>query len=60
MNILNTARLLKPTLSDLGPEFNVQEQKAENRHLAIEALRDLPTEESGRTTRHNLVPQRAF
>jgi type I restriction enzyme R subunit len=38
----------------------VKAQSAPNPHLAIEALRALLTEESGRATRHNLVRQRAF
>ncbi|HEX8110713.1 MAG TPA: type I restriction endonuclease subunit R [Kofleriaceae bacterium] len=60
VDIYQAAGLPKPSLSDLGPEFQLKAEKAENPHLAIEALRDLLTEESGRVARHNLVRQRAF
>lgn len=60
VDIYEAAGLPKPSLSDLGPDFRLKAQKAENPHLAIEALRDLLTEESGRATRNNLVRQRAF
>ncbi|MGL5860885.1 MAG: DUF3387 domain-containing protein, partial [Phycicoccus sp.] len=42
------------------PDFAARAQQAANPHLAIEALRNLLTEESGKVTRHNLVRQRAF
>lgn len=60
VDIYEAAGLPKPSLSDLGPEFTVRAQMAENPHLAIEALRDLLTEESAAVTRNNLVRQRAF
>jgi type I restriction enzyme R subunit len=60
VDIYDAAGLPKPSLSDLGPEFQLKAQKAENAHLAIEALRDLLTEESGKATRNNLIRQRAF
>jgi type I restriction enzyme R subunit len=60
VDIYDAAGLPKPSLSDLGPEFQLKAQKADNPHLAIEALRDLLTEESGRATRNNLIRQRAF
>ncbi|NEE04616.1 type I restriction endonuclease subunit R [Phytoactinopolyspora halotolerans] len=60
VDIYEAAGLTKPSLSDLGPEFHVKAQQASNPHLAIEALRDLLTEEAGKVTRHNLVRQRAF
>ncbi len=60
VDIYDAAGLPKPTLSDLGPDFKVKAQSASNPHLAIEALRALLTEESGKVTRHNLVRQRAF
>lgn len=60
VDIYDAAGLPKPSLSELGPEFVVRAQQAENPHLAIEALRDLLTEESSRATRHNLVRERAF
>ncbi len=60
VDIYEAAGLPKPALSDLGPDFRVKAQSASNPHLAIEALRALLTEESGKVTRHNLVRQRAF
>lgn len=60
VDIYEAAGMPKPSLSDLGPEFTIQAQKAEEPHLAIEALRDLLTEESAAVTRNNLVRQRAF
>ncbi|WP_370945343.1 type I restriction endonuclease subunit R [Amycolatopsis sp. cg5] len=60
IDIYNAAGLPKPSLSDLGPEFQIKAQSASNPHLAIEALRALLVEESDQVTRHNLVRQRAF
>ena len=60
VDIYDAAGLPKPSLSDLGPDFVRRAQQAENPHLAIEALRDLLTEESAKESRHNLVRQRAF
>lgn len=60
VDIYDAAGLPKPSLSELGPEYLAKAQNAENPHLAIEALRDLLTEESGQVTRSNLVRQRAF
>jgi len=60
VDIYEAAGIPKPTLSDLGPDFQVKAQAAANPHLAIEALRALLTEESGKVTVHNLVRQRAF
>jgi type I restriction enzyme R subunit len=60
VDIYEAAGLPKPSLSDLGPDFQLKAQAASNPHLAIEALRALLTEESGEVTRHNLVRQRAF
>lgn len=60
VDIYEAAGLPRPSLSDIGPEFQSKAQEASNPHLAIEALRDLLTEESGKVTRHNLVRQRAF
>jgi type I restriction enzyme R subunit len=60
VDIYEAAGLPRPSLSDLGPDFLVKAQSASNLHLAIEALRALLTEESGRVTRHDLVRQRAF
>jgi type I restriction enzyme R subunit len=60
VDIYDAAGIPKPTLSDLGPEFQAKVQAATNPHLAIEALRATLTEESGRAARHNVVRQRAF
>jgi len=60
VDIYEAAGMPKPSLSDLGPEFTTKALQAENPHLAIEALRDLLTEETAKATRHNLVRHRAF
>jgi type I restriction enzyme R subunit len=60
VDIYEAAGLPRPSLSDLGPEFQAEAVSASNPHLAIEALRALLTEESGRAARNNLVRQRAF
>ncbi|MEV4056770.1 type I restriction endonuclease subunit R [Amycolatopsis sp. NPDC049688] len=60
VDIYEAAGMPKPSLSDLTPEFQRRTQRADNPHLAIEALRSLINEESTRVTRHNLVRQRAF
>lgn len=60
VDIYDAAGMPKPSLSDLTPEFTARTLQAENPHLAIEALRDLLTEETKSVTRHNLVRNRAF
>ncbi len=60
VDIYDAAGMPKPSLSDLSPEFAAKTLKAENPHLAIEALRDLLTEESAQATRRNVVRHRAF
>lgn len=60
IDIYEAAGMPKPSLSQLGPEFVAKTLQAENPHLAIEALRDLLTEESTKATSHNLVRHRAF
>jgi type I restriction enzyme R subunit len=60
LDIYEAAGMPKPSLDDLSPEFIAKTQQARNPQLAIEALRKLLTEESVRTTRNNLVRQRAF
>ncbi len=60
MDIYQAAGIPKPSLSDLTPDFARKAQQARNPHLAIEALRKLVAEESGKVSRHNLVRQRAF
>lgn len=60
VDIYDAAGMPKPSLSDLTPEFTARTLEADNPHLAIEALRDLLTEETKSVTRHNLVRYRAF
>lgn len=60
VDIYDAAGLPKPSLSDLGPEYVHRAQRADNPHLAIEALRDLLTEESARVTQNSIVRHRAF
>lgn len=60
LDIYEAAGMPKPSLSDLGPEFTAKTLQSENAHLAIEALRDLLTEETAKSTRHNMVRHRAF
>ncbi len=60
VDIYDAAGLPKPSLSDLGPEYVHRAQRADNPHLAIEALRDLLTEESARVTQNSVVRHRAF
>jgi type I restriction enzyme R subunit len=60
LDIYEAAGMPKPTLDDLSPAFIAKTQQARNPQLAIEALRKLLTEESARSTRNNLVRQRAF
>ena len=54
------AGLPKPSLSDLGPDFQAQARSTPHAHLAIEALRATLTEESVKATRNNVVRQRDF
>ncbi|GLB68746.1 type I restriction endonuclease subunit R [Arthrobacter mangrovi] len=60
LDIYNAAGMPKPSLDDLTPEFIAKTKQARNSQLAIEALRKLITDESAKTTRNNLVRQRAF
>jgi type I restriction enzyme, R subunit len=60
VDIYDAAGLPRPSLSDLGPEFEGKAKRAINPHLAIEALRGVLEEESAAATKHNLVRQRAF
>jgi type I restriction enzyme R subunit len=60
VDIYDAAGLPKPSLSDLGPDFEAKAKQATNPHLAIEALRAVLMEESAAATKHNLVRQRAF
>jgi type I restriction enzyme R subunit len=60
VDIYDAAGLPKPSLNDLGPEFEAKAKNATNPHLAIEALRAVITEEAARATKNNVVRQRAF
>ena len=60
LDIYEAAGMPKPSLSDLTPEFIAKTQKARNPQLAIEALRKLIADESKRTTKNNVIRQRAF
>src|SRR5699024_9282738 len=59
-DIYAAAGIPRPSLSELDADFTAKAQAASNPHLAIEALRDVLTDESGKVTRNNLVRQRAF
>ena len=60
LDIYEAAGMPKPSLDDLTPEFIAKTQQARNPQLAIEALRKLIAEESAKTTRNNVIRQRAF
>jgi type I restriction enzyme R subunit len=60
VDIYDAAGIPKPSLADLGAEFQAKAKAAANPHLAIEALRALLIEESTKVTRHNLVRHQAF
>lgn len=60
VDIYEASGLSKPSLSELTPEFEMKAKRADNPHLAIEALRALIIEEMGAATRNNLVRERAF
>ncbi|OIH82843.1 DEAD/DEAH box helicase [Arthrobacter sp. UCD-GKA] len=60
LDIYEAAGMPKPSLSDLTPEFIAKTQQARNPQLAIEALRKLIADESARTTKNNVIRQRAF
>ncbi|MCH9731452.1 MAG: type I restriction endonuclease subunit R [Actinomycetia bacterium] len=60
VDIYDAAGLPKPSLNDLGADFEEKAKNSTNPHLAIEALRAVITEESARATQNNVVRQRAF
>lgn len=60
VDIYEAAGMPKPSLSDLTPQFTARALETENPHLAIEALRDLLTEQTNSVTRHNLMRHRVF
>lgn len=60
LDIYAAAGMPRPSLTDLTPAFVEEAQRADNLHLAIEALRALVAEESAKATRHNAVRARSF
>jgi type I restriction enzyme R subunit len=60
VDIYDAAGLPKPSLSDLGADYQDKALAASSPHLAIEALRALLVAESAKVSQHNLVRQRAF
>ena len=60
VDIYEAAGIPKPSLADLGVDFQAKTRAAANPHLAIEALRALLVAEAASVTRHNLIRQRAF
>jgi len=60
LDIYEAAGMPRPALDELTPQFVTRAQRADNPHLAVEALRALIAEESARVARHNTVRQRAF
>jgi type I restriction enzyme, R subunit len=60
VDIYEAAGLPKPSLNELDVEFEKKAKSATNPHLAIEALRAVVTEEAIRSTKSNVVRQRAF
>ncbi|OFI39502.1 DEAD/DEAH box helicase [Arthrobacter sp. SW1] len=60
LDIYEAAGMPKPSLDDLTPEFMAKTQKAKNPQLAIEALRKLIADETVKSTRNNIIRQRAF
>lgn len=60
VDIYEAAGLPKPSLSELGPDFEEKAKAATHPHLAIEALRATLVAEAGKATRNNLIRQREF
>lgn len=60
VDIYQAAGLPKPSLDELDADFETRAKSATNPHLAIEALRAVLTEEATRSTKGNVVRQRAF
>ena len=60
LDIYEAAGMPKPSLDDLTPVFIAKTQQARNPQLAIEALRKLIADKSAKTTRNNVIRQRAF
>ncbi|MDN6175434.1 MAG: type I restriction endonuclease subunit R [Brevibacterium sp.] len=60
VDIYEAAGLPKPSLLELTPDLTQQAQKSPTPHLAIEALRDVLTDQATQLTKNNLVRQKAF
>ncbi len=60
LDIYAAAGMPRPSLDDLGAGYADKALRADNPHLAIEALRDLVTAESMKATGTNQVRARAF
>jgi len=60
VDIYDAAGLPKPSLSELGPDYEAKAKAAAHPHLAIEALRAVLTKELAAATKNNVVRQRAF
>jgi type I restriction enzyme R subunit len=60
LDIYDAAGIPKPSLSELGPDYEAKAKAAANPHLAIEALRAVLDRELAAATKNNVVRQRAF
>jgi type I restriction enzyme R subunit len=60
IDIYDAAGIPKPSLSELGPDYEAKAKAAANPHLAIEALRAVLNQELAAATKNNVVRQRAF
>ena len=60
VDIYEAAGLPKPSLLELTPDLTQQAQNSPTPHLAIEALRDVLTDQATQLTKNNLVRQKAF
>ncbi|WP_343708654.1 type I restriction enzyme endonuclease domain-containing protein [Mycobacterium sp.] len=60
LDIYGAAGIPKPSLSELGPDYEAKAKAAANPHLAIEALRAVLNQELAAATKNNVVRQRAF
>jgi type I restriction enzyme, R subunit len=60
LDIYEAAGIPKPSLSDLGPDYEAKAKATAHPHLAIEALRAVLNQELVAATKNNVVRQRAF
>lgn len=60
LDIYDAAGIPKPSLSELGPDYEAKAKAAANPQLAIEALRAVLNQELAAATKNNVVRQRAF